>query len=598
MNPNFNPFILPFLIGASIMGVVLISKFVIWLKNLNKKQRGQLLRNIMSFKTLKAIWEIIRESLLHVNIFKTNFALGYMHFCFAFGWLMLIIMGKMEEIFSSGKIFTEPWLGIFFKYFEPAGDNNYPLQGYFLFVMDLLLLFVLSGLLLALVKRTYSRTMGMKKTTNHSIIDRIALTALWFIFPCRLLAESATVSIKGNGSFLTGMVGNWLSGLPVEQMELPMWWIYSSALCVFFVLMPFTRYMHIFTEVLLIFLRKWGVVEAPEHTGYTNIELNACSRCGICLDVCPLNSAAGINDIQAVYFIRATRRRTLKEEIADNCLLCNRCSKACPVGIEQSAIREIHRKKEGFKKDNYYEYLKITPKKDDLKKVIYFAGCMSHLTPGIIIAMRQIFDRAGVQYIFLDKEKNICCGRPLKQQGFLEQAKSVIRKNTNLINSMGADFLVTSCPICYNSFSKEHNLSIPVMHHTQYIEQLLCDGRITIEKDTTQRIVYHDPCEISRGHDIYEAPRNILTQAGLLIPAAQERDDSFCCGGSLGNTVLSPEQITVIRDQALDSLCTNQPDIIVTSCPLCKKSFQRGGKSSVEVKDVAEVVSQQLTVMS
>jgi hypothetical protein len=37
----------------------------------------------------------------------------------------------------------------------------------------------------------------------------------------------------------------------------PVWWVYSSLLAAFFVAMPFSRYMHIFTEIPLIFLRRW-----------------------------------------------------------------------------------------------------------------------------------------------------------------------------------------------------------------------------------------------------------------------------------------------------------------------------------------------------
>lgn len=593
MNPNYHPFVLPFLIGACIMFITLAGKFAVWIKNLDRRQKTKVFRNIISFKTLKAVWETIRESLLHVRIFKTNFVLGYMHFCLAFGWLMLIVMGKVEEIFASGKIFTEPWLGIFFKYFEPVG-NHYPWQGFFVFLMDLLLLFVLSGLILAIVKRLYSRILGMKKTTNHSAVDRIALWALWLIFPLRLLAESLSASVKGNGGFLTQTIGNWLSTLPVEQMEVPAWWCYSIALCVFFIYMPFTRYMHIFTEMLLIFLRKWGVVESAERTGFTDIEMHACSRCGICIDVCPLNSGANIKEVQAVYFIRTARYKKLETETADNCLMCNRCAAACPVGLEQAKIREIHRRKEEIEGAHYYDYIKMQPQETTEPEVIYFAGCMSHLTPGIIDSMRKIFDEADVSYLFLDEEKGICCGRPLKQQGFLEQARTLMRKNTELIHKSKAKLLVTSCPICYNSFTSEYDLSIPVLHHTQYIEQLIRDGKLRVSRSSEKRIAYHDPCEISRGHDIYEAPRNIIKQLGKWVASGKEKGDSFCCGGSLANTVLSPEQMIGIRNEAFDSLCVNDPEILVTSCPLCKKSFQRGDTSGVEIKDIAEITTEHL----
>ncbi|MBO4561719.1 MAG: (Fe-S)-binding protein, partial [Bacteroidaceae bacterium] len=85
--------------------------------------------------------------------------------------------------------------------------------------------------------------------------------------------------------------------------------LYSLMLGVFFVTMPFTRYMHIFTELLLIYFRKIGVREEAGKTGYTYFELNACSRCGVCITGCPLDSVLENHEIQSVYLIRSLRNQ-------------------------------------------------------------------------------------------------------------------------------------------------------------------------------------------------------------------------------------------------------------------------------------------------
>lgn len=598
MEPNtFHPFVLPFLIGAIFLFGIIIWKYVSWILNFSKKQRRYVLKNIISFRTLKAIWEAVRECLFHRNIFKTNLILGYMHFSFAFGWLMLIIMGKVEEIAASGKVFTEPWLGIFFKYFEDT-THDFPFKEGFVFIMDLLLLFVLSGVILAFIKRLYSRFLGMKKTTKHTKVDRIALISLWLIFPMRLFAESLTASIKLNGGFLTQTLGNWLSFLPVEDLLLPAWWIYSFSLGIFFIFMPFTRYMHIFTEMLLVFFRKWGVVEEDGRTGYTDFERNACSRCGICIDVCQLNTGAGIQSVQSVYFLRDTRTKHLDKKVVDNCLLCDRCVDACPVGLELTQIRRIYRYKKEFAGKDYYTFLqpeKLKRDTDPPKKILYFAGCMTHLTPGIISSMKKIFEVSGQEFHFLDEEKNLCCGKPLKQQGFLEQAQTLIQKNRALIYSYDADILVTSCPICYNSFMEDYNLKLKVMHHTQYINMLIESGKITLPETSGQNFSYHDPCEISRGHDLYEEPRNILSRIGILQTGNAEKSKTMCCGGSLGNTVINPGEVKEISRETLKNLTSSQPDILVTSCPLCKKTFSRSSSSDIVIKDIAEVVASHIS---
>ena len=588
----YNPFVVPFAFGVVIFFINVAIAFSAWVFHLDKIQRNQLAKNIFSFKIFAAAWEAVRECLFHRNIFKTNPILGYMHFSLAFGWLLLIVVGKIEAVYYEDSYFGNPWLAIFFRFFEDG--RVYPHQHLLTNLMDLLLCFVLSGLMLAFIKRMYSKLLGMKKATKHTPSDRIALIALWCIFPFRLLSESFTAAIEHNGGFLTQSLGNLLSFLPVEKIVLPMWWAYSIALCLFFILMPFTRYMHIFTEVLLIVFRKWGVVESQKHTGYTEIELSACSRCGICIDVCQLNTSAKINNVQSVYFIRDARELSLENHIANNCLFCNRCVQACPVGIETTMIRQIYRYKQNNENIPFYEYINTESYTKDKQAVpiLYFAGCMTHLTPGIIDSMKNIFDKSGEKYLFVDEDKNICCGRPLRQQGFLEQADILKEKLTSIIENSGAEVLVTSCPICYKSFAAEYSLNVKVLHHTQYINELLKNGRIKINKKDFS-LVYHDPCEISRGCDIYDEPRELLNALGKLQKCVNEKDDTLCCGGSLANIELNTEQSSSIANQTLEILSKNNPDYIVTSCPLCKKTFSKNNNNS-KIFDISELISENI----
>lgn len=590
---NFHPFILPFAIGAIFLFAVITFKFVMWIRNLDRKQRYFVNKNFFSIKTISAIWEIVREALIHRNIYRRNPLLGYMHMSLAFGWFLLIVVGKIESSFYAGTMFEEPWLAIFFKYFAKE-QHEYFGAAFFSFTMDLLLLIVLSGLSLAIFKRFRSKFLGLKKATKHNTFDRLALASLWWIFPLRLLAESSTAAISGNGDFLTGSVGNLLKALPVESMELPLWWAYSSVLCLFFVSLPFSRYMHIPTEIVLVFLRKWGATIGEQYSGLTDIQINSCSRCGICIDACQLNFAASINDVQSVYFVRDTRYGSLTDNVANNCLMCGRCVEACPVGIELTLIRQQLRNKAEIPGKHYFDYNKaeISKNKSD---VVYFAGCMTHLTPTIIIAMKKIFEEAGVRYWFMDEEKGLCCGRPMRQQGYIQQSKDLISKNMRLIASSGAKLLVTSCPICYKSFTDEYVLDIPVMHHSEYLKTLIDKKLIKLQK-SSKRIVFHDPCDLGRGSGIYEQPRDILKQIGELNSCELEREESLCCGGSLSNAVIELETQIKIRDHALEVLTESKPEILATACPLCKKSFVHGNKA--KVMDIAEIVAENIILQN
>ena len=583
---TFHPLVLPFLLSSIYLAIVIVFKFTRWILSMDAGQLSSIRKNIFTRKTLQAISEIFHESLLHRKIFKRNRLLGYMHMSLAFGWFLMIVVGKIESSFYYGTFFDSPWLGIFFKYFART-QHHYFMIIPFSFIMDLLLLVTLSGVVLAITKRFRSTLLGLKRATNHHLLDRIARTSLWWIFPFRLLAESSTAELTGNGSFLTDTVGHMLAPLSVATIELPLWWIYSFCIGIFFVTLPFSRYMHIPTEVILILLRKWGAVSGESYSGLTDIQLNSCSRCGICIDACQLGFASDIQDVQSVYFIRDTRYKTLSNEVADNCLMCGRCEEACPVGLELTMIRQQVRQKKEIPGKHYFEYSAgiEKPKQAD---VVYFAGCMTHLSPSIISSMKTIFEKAGESYQFLDEDKGLCCGRPLRQQGFLEQSKDLVTKNTELIKASGAKLLVTSCPICYKSFKEEYKLDIPVLHHTEYIENLVKQQKVQlVQSDLT--MVYHDPCELGRGCGVYEAPRNILQNMGTLTPVEFEKEASYCCGGSLANMAIGTDIQQQIRDNTLEMLTKSGPDVLVTACPLCKKTFARN--QNTKVLDIAEMVA-------
>ncbi|MCL2291297.1 MAG: (Fe-S)-binding protein [Bacteroidetes bacterium] len=596
MPQYFNPFIIPFCIGVILLFGICLFKWIRWIKNFDRLQRAILFKNIISWKFIPAIWEMITEALFHRKVFKHRFLLGYMHTSIALGWFLLIVVGAIETSFAIGG--KHPlWVPIFFRYF---GKELPHFEGEMFFnnLMDLLLCIVLSGVLIALFKRIYSRIVGMKKAAKHVIFDKFAMISLWLIFPLRLIAESVTASRYHNGGFLTNSFGELInyvfptvSNNTFWYLETTWWLFYSLALAVFFVSLPFSRYMHILTEPLLIYFRKLGLHENDKPTGFTKFELSACSRCGICIDNCPLNKELKLPDVQSIYLLRDLRYKRLKEEIANNCLLCDRCVTDCPVGLELTKIRRQTRYKNELDTQGNYKYVDAIQPFNAIGRVAYFSGCMTHLTPGIIEAIKNIFEAAGQKYWHIDAEKTICCGRPLLQQGFEQQATELRRKNTALIRESNATLLVTSCPICYQSFKKEYKLNIPVVHHTEYIEQCIKENKLFIKKQDL-KVVYHDPCELGRGCKIYKAPRNVLKKVANLISGRNEKQKSFCCGFNLGNLAIDSEAQKKIRDAALHNLLENKPDLIVTACPMCKKAFAYS--SDFQVKDVAEIINESL----
>ena len=620
---GFHPFVLPFMFGmVFVLGYCIYGVFHIYFQ-LDHKERRQFLLSLITPSTIwKNIRDIFLNCLIHVKLWKRNKVLGYMHSSIAFGWFMLIVLGHIEcwvYMPHRAKFLYYP---IFFNYF--VAENESTVGGaIFFFLMDFFLLMVLSGIVLAIIKRVHSQLFGMRRTTQPSALDRIGLYSLWLIFPLRLLAEAFTADISG-GSFLTVPMNHLFGRFLGDTMHmLPTWWAYSICLGIFMTVLPFTRYMHIPTEMLLIPMRNAGLRIVHARRGFAKAQVWACPNCGVCIDACPMNvKKANIKDA-TVYLNRQIRRGNEKriEEISDKCLLCGKCSQVCQVGVDGPALRMAQR---SIRKYSYVpDYKNIVVDADspgveaalagfpynDAKpanvaaknsvvigggsseadsKVLYFAGCMTALTPSISRATESLLRKAGVSYSFMDRDGGLCCGRPLLMAGRYDQAREIIKKNRSLIMASGADTLLLSCPICYKIFSEHYKLSgIRVVHHSVYFQELIAAGKLSVSRGE-ERLVFHDPCELGRGSGIYEQPREALSCAGTLVEAAKSHGESICCGGSLGSLTLSFAQREPITRASLENLCADSPDRIVTACPLCRSTFARYADRPVE--DLAEIL--------
>ena len=591
---HFNLFVIPFTAGMIVLSLLLAYNYMLWLSNRETGDLKLILKNLVSVKTLYALHEVFMESLIHRKVFKRNILLGYMHMSLAFGWFLLIVFGKFETLFYTGKHANEFYYPVFFRFFEQNPHKSEMLL-FFNAIMDFLLLLILSGIVVAILRRFRPGIAGMKKITKHSFGDRLALTALWLIFPMRLLAESATAGYAGNGSFLTQPLGNFMGlFLPLQQISIVFWWMYSFSLGAFMISIPFSRYMHIPTEILLIFLRNWGLKTGDNFTGFSEIEIQSCSRCGICIDTCQMNFQGKNSTTQMVYFLRDYRYNQLHPNLTDNCLMCGRCTSTCPVGIDLTQQRILQRKKSVTGNTEGFSYLPAN-KHTEKAEVIYFAGCMSHLSPTISRSMEKIFRAAKVNYLYMDRDGSVCCGRPLKLSGQFEAARQLVESNRQQIIHSGAKTLITSCPICYKSFKEDYQLNIRVLHHSEYLPELIMQKKIAVHP-SGKKVIFHDPCELGRGSGIYNQPRLLLNHFTDLISMEQEKENSLCCGGSLGNLSMNPDERCMIQKATSDYLNSADPEFIATSCPMCKKSIAQF--SDTPVKDIAELVAANLETVA
>jgi Fe-S oxidoreductase len=217
---------------------------------------------------------------------------------------------------------------------------------------------------------------------------------------------------------------------------------------------------------------------------------------------------------------------------------------------------------------------------------------MTHLTPGIKNSMMKIFRAAGEKFHFMDSEGGVCCGRPLMLAGQEKEARELINFNSELIWKSGAHTLVTSCPICYKVFRESYYLGVEVLHHSQYIKRVIDEGAVRMNY-SHKTVSYHDPCELGRGSGIYDEPRQVISYIAKLQKTEHEREDSLCCGGSLGNLKIAQSGRKSIASDVASKLTAGNPDILATACPLCKKTLS--GVTGTRVADIAEIVAEEIS---
>jgi len=241
-------------------------------------------------------------------------------------------------------------------------------------------------------------------------------------------------------------------------------------------------------------------------------------------------------------------------------------------------------------------------------EIIFWVGCAGSYderAQRVSKAFAEILQKAGVEFAILGAEEG-CTGDPAKRAGneFLFQMQAM--QNIETLNGYGIKRLVTACPHCYNTLKNEYPSlggNYDVVHHTQFINELLQSGRLAIEGGAFEgkKITYHDSCYLGRANNIYEAPRMVIERLDADLQEMKRcRTNGLCCGAGGAQMFKEAEagNKEVNIERAEEALDTN-PDIIAVNCPFCMTMMRDGTKhfekeDSVEVMDIAELVNQNL----
>ncbi len=238
-------------------------------------------------------------------------------------------------------------------------------------------------------------------------------------------------------------------------------------------------------------------------------------------------------------------------------------------------------------------------------EVLFWVGCAGSFddrAKKITKAFVKILNRANVSFAVLGTEES-CSGDPAKRAGneFLFQMQAF--GNIQVLNAYGVKKVVTACPHCFNTLKNEYpglGGTYEVVHHTQFINDLLVSGKIALEggKYKGKRITYHDPCYLGRANNVYEAPRELIQKLDAeLVEMKNCRKKGLCCGAGGAQMFKEPEKgdkdVNIERtEQALET----QPEIIAAACPFCNTMMTDGIKNkekeaSVAVLDIAELIA-------
>ena len=231
------------------------------------------------------------------------------------------------------------------------------------------------------------------------------------------------------------------------------------------------------------------------------------------------------------------------------------------------------------------------------------AGSFDERAQKITKAIAKILQAANVSFAVLGTEET-CTGDPAKRAGneFLFQMQAL--QNITTLNNYGVKKIITACPHCFNTLKNEYPQlggHYEVIHHSQLIQKLIDDGKITIQGGTFKgkKVVYHDPCYLGRANNIYEAPRAVIEKLETeMSDMKRSRSKGFCCGAGGAQIFKEAEKGTKeVNNERAEEALSHQPDIIAVACPFCNLMLNDGVKhyqqeNKVQVKDIAQLIAE------
>ncbi|MBC8511389.1 MAG: 4Fe-4S dicluster domain-containing protein [Dehalococcoidia bacterium] len=408
----------------------------------------------------------------------------------------------------------------------------------------------------------------------------------------------------------------------------------------------------------------FGVGKIEDFTWKQLLDLDACTDCGRCQDRCPaylsgkpLSPRKVIQDLKANLLERsgtllrvpranpgngndgdgatALVEDVILEDELWACTTCRACQEICPVFVEhidkivdmrrnlvleqtkipetgEAVLRCIETRGHSCRgttltRTDWTSGLDIKVLSEDSNvDFVYYVGCAAALedrSMKVAIAVGKILEAAGVSFAILGPEET-CCGEPARRLGneYLFQMQAM--KNIEMLKGYNVKKIVTACPHCFNTIKNEYPQfegEFEVIHHTEFIADLLKEGKIKPTPLSDGKLTYHDSCYLGRHNDIYNQPRQVLSSISQskLLEMKQSRRNGFCCGGGGGRYWMEERIGQRISEMRIDQVVETGAGVVATACPYCLQMFEDAIKAkeveeSLKALDIAELLAAQL----
>ncbi|MSY67556.1 MAG: 4Fe-4S dicluster domain-containing protein, partial [Actinobacteria bacterium] len=302
----------------------------------------------------------------------------------------------------------------------------------------------------------------------------------------------------------------------------------------------------------------------------------SCTSCGACVNECPV-------DIEHVDHIINMRRYQVLVESEFPAELANTFKNLEKAGNPWGANRND---RNAWIAECDFPIRIVEGELPEDVEYLFWVGCAGayeERAKKTTKAVAELLYRAGVEFAVLGKSET-CTGDPARRAGneFLYQilARENIETLKETFGNRGVKKVVVTCPHCFTTIGRDYKQSgfeLEMVHHTQLLNQLVREGKLTPVTKSTKSVTYHDPCYLGRHNEIYEPPRELLEATGVKISEMpRNKDRSFCCGAGGGRMWMEEKIGTRINLNRVDEAIATGADEIAVACPFCRVMVSDG----------------------